>query len=82
METNDILKELGRNIKTIRVQRGMTQQELTSLCYLETSNMCRIEAGRSNLTVGTLNKIATYLGIKIKDLFFNNWNPLYLQYKY
>ena len=71
METNEILKELGRNIKNIREEKGMTQQELASLCDFETSNMSRIEAGRSNFTVGTLNKIATSLGIKIKDLFKN-----------
>ena len=69
METNEILKQLGRNIKTIREEKGMTQQDLALSCDFETSNMSRIEAGGSNFTVATLNKIANSLSVDIKDLF-------------
>lgn len=38
------------------------------MCNFETSVMSRIEAGGSNFTIGTLNKIANALEITVKDL--------------
>lgn len=47
------------------------QQDLAAMCNFEVSAMSRIEAGGSNFTIGTLNKIATALGISIRDMFCN-----------
>ncbi len=69
MTTKEILKEIGRNIKCIREERNILQQDLAAMCNFEVSAMSRIEAGGSNFTVGTLNKIATALGVPVKDLF-------------
>ena len=68
MEKAALLKLLGKRIKAIREQKGVTQQELAALCNFEKSNLSRIEAGRSNVTIHTLNKIATSLKVSISDL--------------
>ena len=68
MEKAALLKLLGKRIKEIREQKGVTQQELAALCNFEKSNLSRIEAGRSNVTIHTLNKIATSLKVSISDL--------------
>lgn len=68
MITEQILKQIGKNIKRIRNEKGILQQDLAAACNFEVSSMSRIEAGGSNFTVGTLNKIANALGIEICDL--------------
>lgn len=69
MTTEEILKKLGGNIKKLRESKGISQQDLAAKCNFESTNMSRIEAGRSNFTVSTLHKIANSLGVTIKDLF-------------
>lgn len=69
MTTDQILKQIGKNIRKIREEKGILQQDLAASCNFETSTMSRIEAGGSNFTIGTLNKIATSLGVTIPDLF-------------
>ena len=61
-------KKLGKRIKTMREDKGISQQELASLCDFEKSNMSRIEAGRTNPTIGTLLKISNALNISITVL--------------
>lgn len=68
MTTQEILKQIGKNIKRIRTEKGILQQDLAAACNFEVSAMSRIEAGGSNFTVGTLNKIANALEIDISDL--------------
>ncbi|MFI3321617.1 MAG: helix-turn-helix transcriptional regulator [Rikenellaceae bacterium] len=69
MKTEQILKEIGENIKKLRKARGISQQQLADLCDFETSNMSRIEAGKSNFTISTLNKIAIALDVPLINLF-------------
>jgi transcriptional regulator with XRE-family HTH domain len=54
----DYLQKIGVRIKTLRKKRGMTQQELAFLCNFEKSNMSRIEKGKTNPTILTLQKIS------------------------
>ena len=68
MEKQELLKYLGANIKRIREEKGMTQQELASLCNFEKSNMSRLEAGNTNPTIYTLYKVAQALKIDLTDL--------------
>ena len=46
----------------------MSQQDLAAKLNFEKSNMSRIEAGRTNLTVRNLYRISVALGVKLKDL--------------
>ncbi len=63
-----VLRAIGQNIRAIRQRKEMSQQLLASLCGFEKSNMSRIEAGRSNVTILTLLKIAKALKVELKDL--------------
>lgn len=45
---------IARRIKELRKQQGLTVQELAYRCDIERSNMSRIEAGRTNLTIKTM----------------------------
>ena len=60
--------KLGKRIKSLREMKGISQQELASMCDFEKSNMSRLEAGRTNPTVVTLLKIGDALSIDLPDL--------------
>jgi len=62
------LIKIGLKIKEIRVNQHIPQQDLAAACNFEKSNMSRIEAGRSNLTIDTLLKICTALNVRLIDI--------------
>jgi len=68
MDKNKILTSIGLNIKQLREERNITQQDLAAACNFEKSNMSRIESGRTNLTIGTLLKICEVLKVKLVDV--------------
>ena len=64
-----VLRRLGENIRELRAQRGLTQDELSYSVGLNRSNIWAIERGERNLTVRTLYGLAEALGVGIADLF-------------
>ncbi|BBE17855.1 hypothetical protein AQPE_2014 [Aquipluma nitroreducens] len=68
MNSDQILKKIGSRIKEIREAKGVSQQDLASICNFEKANMSRIEAGRTNFTISTLYKISHALEITISEL--------------
>ena len=61
--------KLGEKIRTIRINKNMTQNELAIECDFEKASMSRIESGKSNTTIRTLCKICRALDIHIVELF-------------
>lgn len=55
-------------IRQLRKERHLTVQELAYRCDMERSNMSRIEAGRTNLTVKTMCIICNALCVSLRDL--------------
>jgi len=68
MDKKIALIRIGMNIRKIRSEKNISQQDLAAICNFEKSNMSRIEAGRSNLTIGTLLKICEVLQVKLADV--------------
>ena len=68
MKKEEVLFRIGLIIKELREEKNISQQDLAAACNFEKSNMSRIEAGRTNLTVGTLLKICQILEVKLIDL--------------
>ncbi|MFI3268820.1 MAG: helix-turn-helix transcriptional regulator [Rikenellaceae bacterium] len=63
-----LIIEISARIKQTRKAKKLTVQELAYRCDMERSNMSRIEAGRTNVTIKTLSLIATALSVKLRDL--------------
>lgn len=59
---------IGQRVRQLRTKAGITQHELALRCDIEPSNMCRIEAGRTNLTVNTMRRICTALAVPFYKL--------------
>jgi transcriptional regulator with XRE-family HTH domain len=66
MKEKNYLIKIGRNIKELRKEKGISQVELAYMCNFEKTNMSRIESGNNNPTIRTLLKIANALDV---DLF-------------
>ncbi len=68
MDKKEVLVKIGLKIQQLREEKGIAQQDLAAACNFEKSNMSRIEAGRTNFTIGTLLKICDALGVKLVDV--------------
>lgn len=63
------IKRLGANIKKIRTKNLLSQEELSYKADLDISQIGRIERGQVNTSVSVLQKIASALGVELKELF-------------
>jgi len=68
MKKEIVLIRIGMKIKELREEKNISQQDLAATCNFEKSNMSRIEAGRTNITIGTLLKISEALNVKLNDI--------------
>jgi len=62
-------EKVGKRIQEIRIEKKISQQDLAAKCNFEKSNMSRLEAGRANATLSTLEKICDALQINYIELF-------------
>ena len=74
MENLEIFKQVGRNIQQIRLSKGLSQVDLVGRIEgnIDTTNISRIEQGRTNPTLLTLYRIAKALEVHLTDLVANN----------
>ena len=70
MEKSEILKKVGKRIKEVRLQKGISQADLVGRMQgeIDPTNISRIEAGRTNPTVFTLFRIAEAMEVPIVEL--------------
>ncbi len=68
MKEKELFEKIGTRVKELRIEKGMSQQELAGMINFEKSNMSRLEAGGTNPTVGTLYKIAQALDVTLSEL--------------
>ena len=59
--------ELGKQIKEIRKQEGLTQAQLGEKINMKKEAISRIESGKQNLSLLTLEKIAFALNRKVNE---------------
>ena len=63
--------QFGLRIVELRKKAGISQDELAFRSNIHRAYMGTIERGEKSVTLNTVEKIATGLGVKVKDLF--NW---------
>lgn len=56
---------VGQNIRAIRKERGLTQNQLGELCGIKEANIRKYELGKANPKIETIEKIAMALGVPI-----------------
>ena len=68
MEMKDRLRNIGINIKSERLRRGISQEELAEKCDISRNSVSLIETGKINPTIIRVIDIADALGISIDAL--------------
>ncbi len=61
-------KKLGKNLRRIRTEKGMSQGDICRALNLDRAHICNIENGKQNPTLDTIAKIAKALGITSDQL--------------
>lgn len=68
-------KKIGKRIKIIRIERGVTQTNLAKELGISQTNMSNIECGRVSVTVQNLLKLHEILQCSMADFFKDIDNP-------
>lgn len=68
MELKNRLKNIGISIKSERLRRGISQEELAEKCDISRNSVSLIETGKINPTIIRVIDIANVLGVSIDFL--------------
>jgi transcriptional regulator with XRE-family HTH domain len=69
MQKTTIENTIGKNIRSLRLKRGISQDRLSKVTDLSLNTIVKVESGRNpNPTIQTLLKIATSLNVEVGDL--------------
>lgn len=65
---------IGRNIQTVRMAKGLTQEQVVAELQLRGSTMSRstlanIEAGRRNIKASDLKLLKVFFGVEYDEFF-------------
>ncbi|MGK4566308.1 helix-turn-helix domain-containing protein [Flavobacterium sp. 3HN19-14] len=66
---NALQIRVGKRIQEIRIEKQISQQDLAAKCNFEKSNMSRLEAGRANATLSTIETVAKALNVPAIEFF-------------
>ena len=64
-----ITKDLGERIKELRNQIGISQEKFALRIEMDRTYFASVEAGRRNISICNIKKIADGLGISLSELF-------------
>ncbi|MBC8267057.1 MAG: helix-turn-helix transcriptional regulator [Flavobacteriales bacterium] len=66
LSDTELLKQIANRIKELRKEKGVTQEAF----YNDTNiHIARIERGKTNISISTLNAICNYFEITLKEFF-------------
>ena len=68
--------EIGEKIRRIRIERGLTQEELADRAELSKGFISQIERDLTSPSIATLEDILTCLGRDCGEFFANRTRPL------
>ncbi len=67
-----IKEELGKKIKRMRINRGLTQEQLAEAVDISQRTLSGIEIGENFMTADTLDKLLVALNTTTEELFATN----------
>ena len=68
-QLEDKVAAVGKAIRTLRKEKGLSLRELSQLAGLSTGFLSMVERGRSSLALTSLNNVAKALDTDLADLF-------------
>lgn len=61
-------KTFAKKVRAARTLKGISQEKLAELADLHRTYVSLIEAGKANISVDIMGRLAKALGCKVKDL--------------
>lgn len=65
----DIKLLVGKRVKELRNNLGISQEELAELAGLDRTYVTSVECGKRNISIVNIEKLAKALNVTIKDFF-------------
>lgn len=69
IEIEHIKAKTGARIRSLRTEQGLSLRRLARMVGMDHGYLCVMEQGRANATLVQYVKIASGLGIELKELF-------------
>jgi DNA-binding XRE family transcriptional regulator len=66
--SQSLQKVFGENLRAARTEAGLSQRALGELTGIQQRLIAAAEAGRQNLTIATMTRLATALGKQVPDM--------------
>ena len=64
-----ITVDLGKRIRDLRLQTGLSQEKFALKIGMDRTYFASVEAGRHNIAICNIKKIAEGLGVTLSELF-------------
>ena len=68
MAVGDLQKTVGRNLRTYRLERGLSQEAFADQLGVHRTYMGGVERGERNLTLKSLEKMAEQIRVEAREL--------------
>jgi len=65
----DIKKKFGKNLKRLRLDKGISQESLALSADLDRTYIPSIEKGERNVSITVVEKLANALNVSISEFF-------------
>ncbi len=75
---NEFEKMIGKNIKEVRVQKGLSQEVLAKKCGFSNTTLSSYENTRKIPSLVTIATIAKQLGVSIERLYYGDENSAFI----
>ena len=66
-----LAKNIGREIRRLRLEAGLTQEDLADEASMTTNYVSLVELGQTNVTLAAAAKIARALKVKVSEVLSN-----------
>lgn len=64
-----ITVDLGKRIRELRIQTGLSQEKFALKISMDRTYFASVEAGKRNIAIRNIKKIADGLGVSLSELF-------------
>lgn len=64
-----VTKDLGNRIRKLRQNTGLSQEKFALKIEMDRTYFASVEAGRRNIAIRNIKKIADGLGVTLSELF-------------
>lgn len=72
---SDVAVRFGKRLREVREEAGISQERLAELATLHRTYVSSVERGKRNISIENIERLATALGISMRDLMPEDAKP-------